>query len=333
MVTFFLRDGELRAHDVDVKRLARVIRQASRGPDGVPTISMNKALDEICRGLGANSEFDARQLASDPDISHLDEARIREMIGERSLSLGQEFPKRLPTRFGSTWQGKALALFEKAVSLRTPQALEFVAVIGATGTGKTLLCQHACAQHGGVVIDRQLSSLNVFANAFMQAEKAARFDAGSLLVFDQCVRPVRPSQQKGLFRTWEREPVRERTLGNYIEFKRSISPGVPGDSPTAYGAASPRDWVLNHPGATLVLVFETLADVDAALAPFINTGATGSWKDFASRNWRRAHVVDLEKMSVATLDGPGIEMEQDRFQPEKRIARFAEQSEKQGVAE
>jgi len=308
MPSFFLKNDALWARDVDVKRLARVIRKLQLTPDGKPVLSMPEALDVACVALGARDHFDALRRSRDPDVTNWTEEQVRAEMKRRAISFGQPFPRGLPQRFGADWKSSVQVLFSDALNARVPGQLEFVALIGGAGSGKTLLAEHECANRGGVVIDTAFAWMAT-PNDSMFLE---HFRDGAILVQDQSTALMPDDKRSGFGPLWEQLPVAQRTLKHYEDLRRRPRHMLFGDD-NAFNDPV-RNWVREHPAVALVSSFATREDVINALHVGVRIKPVGEQWQTASAplNWRVAHVVDLDAMRFYSVEGPGLAMEQGR---------------------
>ncbi|MGN5232198.1 hypothetical protein [Aeromonas veronii] len=295
MSSFYTRDGELFASCVDVKRLAREIRKLSSSSDPMP---MHEALELVARLLGARNEYDMRQRAVDPDISRMPREEIDRLLQESALRTGQKFPKRLPSKFGLEWQKKAQRLFEQAVQTREQGQLEFIALIGSEGSGKTLLANHMCQHFGGYVADVELYKPYTFLT------KPMSHKPGEVLIYD---RPTKAATAKhaDIFFELARMNIGPefRSLENYRQKMRSRQPLIPNEEIQDPLASTTRHWVLNNSQVAMVISFASREEVEEAISQRKSPAFLSDHK--GSFDWRRVHVVDLDNMTQYTLDGPG----------------------------
>jgi hypothetical protein len=304
MSSFYFKGETLFANGVDVKRLAREIRKSQLDTNGNPSTSMEDALDVVARGLGARNHFDMRCQAEDPDISSWTHDEVQRLVQESAVSRGMRFPRGLPRKFDQQWQRDAVRLFEQAERARTPGKLEFVALIGSPGSGKTLLANHMCATRGGQVIDVELT----FQKGF-ETNKP-----NSVLVYDRPAEP--PASQRpfmGVLTLWRPEAPSKRTLKMYRELARAGHHRdlIPGDNDDIFTHL--RDWVRDNAQVSFVVCFADQSQVEDALRNSSIILTPGSMERSAILNWRRAHVVNLDTMTFVSLDGPGHEMEQETY--------------------
>lgn len=295
MTSFHSKDGVLFASNVEVKRVARELRKLL----GTPT--MNQALDLAALLLGARNEYDMRQRAAAPDISKLSNEQVNRLLQDSACHSGQKFPKGLPAKFGKDWQKKARRLFEQAVAAREPGQLEFVALIGSEGSGKTLLANHMCKHLGGYVVDVEIYE------PFDFSTKPMNHRPGEVLIYD---RPTKAATAKHADTFFELARVNIgpefRSLENYRQKMRSRQPLIPyEEDSSSSGNDRTREFVLNNSQVTMVVSFGSIEEVKEGIlhrmSPDILSNRKGSF------DWRRVHVVDLDTMTLSSLDGPGME--------------------------
>lgn len=310
MTSFYFRGETLFASDIDVKRVARAIRNAHRNPDGSYTMSMDEALELVAHYFGANHAHDMRKQAADPVISGMRREEKDRLVQESAIFTGEAFPKSLPPKFGTEWQKNARRLFELAIQSREPEKLEFLALVGSEGSGKTLLANHMCQLYGGYVVDVELY------NEFSFLTKPMRYQPGQVLIYDRPTvsSTVEWSDVSSALQNASIDPA-IRTLKRYRELSRSRRPLIPSEERYRGGGmwnvtsgfnqlSNARHWVLNNTQVTMVVSFTNIAEVEEAISSdaqvFTNQGE--SFK----HNWRRVHVVNLDTMTFCTVDGPGM---------------------------
>lgn len=288
MSSFFLKNETPVANGVDVKRLARKYIASLYDLHGLE-ISMDQALDHVSSLLGARNYHDLLKQASDPDISSWDASTLQNHVWREAISSGSRFPSRLPRGFRKHWQDRALKLFEKAASIRIPSKLEFIALVGGEGAGKTLLSNHLAKTLSGKNVDICLSL-----NTGMSYE----YQIGSVLIYDQPAPSSAPAP-------------RQNTLAAYKhERYKSYAPRIPRDEP--YDDV--RQWVKNNPHVHFVVCFASMNDaVDALENSRILMNMQGI-KHSAELNWYRAHVINLDDMTLESYNGPGFDIEQGQYE-------------------
>lgn len=167
---------------IDFKRAARRFRDLLIGPDGQPAKDLGQALDELARVLGFESHHALRAAARRDDAAQPEEPLFQ--LEREARITGAPFPKVLPERFDVAWRNTAVALFKQALLERAADRAEIVAVVGHTGSGKTMLVRHMVHLFGGEICDVTLSS------RIIAAERMAQ---GALIVYDRPASlPVRP---------------------------------------------------------------------------------------------------------------------------------------------
>ena len=297
MPSFYFKNEAPFANGVDVKRLARQIKQLLAEAEGSSTMTSEDALEVASKFLGARSYFDLRKQASDPNIRSWNHEDVERLVQEGAVSNGYDFPKELPKRFDKRWQRSVEKMVEEAISSRKPGSLEFIALVGGTGTGKTLVANRMCAKRSGRVIDVEIS---------LQRGRQFSYAPGSVLALDRsAVSP--PERTKDILSAWTQTPSSKQTLTTYRELRRTVFPAIPGDD--AGTPNSLRHWVRENPNVTLIISFADRRQVENALRNSPMALSPGNPARSASLNWRRAHVVDLDAMNTYVVDNPAIEVD------------------------
>lgn len=301
-MNFFQKKGEPFASNVDVKRLARALKREFEARDLKPVPETDQLLEMVAKGLGTNNYHDLLQQSKDPDITGLDHFVVDGLIRERAISSGQKFPRNLPSKFGPSWQDSCIKLFNEANDLREPGELDFVAFVGSEGSGKTLLAKHLTDSRGGYVVDIGIAlggAMNLLNN---------NYSKGALLVHDKPSRAPKKNNKASLL------PVVERKgkLGGYIDQIRSeYSLGYQ----DFISEVRLREWVRETSQACFLTCFKSVEEVQDALdSSQISLSGRGSSSSNSKKNWRCAHVVDLDSLSVSTLYGPGYFMGTGEFE-------------------
>lgn len=142
---------------VDLTRAARKLRKLHEKLAAQAEFHPNHFLDVIAQTIGYASHHELRSQAHssrDADIGR----QPAFSLAEEALKLGASFPKVLPDRFDRDWREKAVALFNEALEKRVPGRCDVVALVGSTGSGKTVLARHMAKARGGAVLDATLTS-------------------------------------------------------------------------------------------------------------------------------------------------------------------------------
>lgn len=300
MASFYFKGDALFARDVDVHRIARELRKrdqrmASRPDAGTATLPhRNQYLDDVTAMLGGLTHHAARKQADDPDITGWDSASLRDHVWKEAISRGKAFPKDLPQQFGPTWQRQAQAMFAEADARRVRGAAEFVAIVGGPGRGKTLLANHVVHKRGGAVVDVGLS----IQNGLHLVGKSR-----DVLVLDvPAIQPGRKSLQDLQF------TAHVKTLSEYRS--RVRRPYVFGGFVSAL--QSFQSWIIEHSQVTVVPTFGSRQALEEVVKRDYCV-FDGAGRPRADENWRRAHVVDLDAMTVCSVDGVGLDIEEGRY--------------------
>ncbi|RQM78015.1 hypothetical protein EHZ47_02380 [Aeromonas jandaei] len=304
MTVFHSKNGVLFASNVDVKRVATQLRK------NFNHLTTNQALNLAAQLFGVRNEYEMRRRAAAPDISRLSYAQVNGLVQDMACNSGKIFPARLPAKFEKSWPKDAEQLFAQAVAAREPGQLEFVAVIGSEGAGKTLLANHMCHRLGGYVVDVEL--YDPFASFNIPGyKKTLVHKPGQVFIYDRPTQAATVSEMD--VRTFRAAPDQSLMVGNayqsleeYLQAKRRSRPLIPGEEFGHFGSNS-RDWVLSHRDTTMVICFASREQVEEALS--LKCGSPIGSRFKGSYDWRRAHVVDLDSMTHYSVDGPGATKE------------------------
>jgi hypothetical protein len=224
---------------------------------------------------------------------------VEQLVQDGAVSSGHDFPSGLPKRFDKRWQRSVERMFEQAAAARRPGALEFIALVGNTGAGKTLLANRMCARRGGRVVDVEISLLK---------GKQSSYAPGSILVFDRSsVPPSTSKQTTATLSSWTQMPGSKRTLKIYRELRRKTFPAIPYDDVDHFNTL--RDWVRDNHQVALVVSFADRRQVEEALRKAPVVFSPGNGARTASLNWHGAHVVDLDAMETYFVANPEFEIE------------------------
>lgn len=308
-MSFFFKGDALAHHDTDIGRLAKSIRKTLKESKGIE-LTQPEALELVCVGLGAKSLYAARSEASDPIITGMSGQQVDELRRARSVTKGAPLPadvlahsdlpqklfpkEKLRPQLADLCQ--AAYLFDKAKTLIRPGRLEFIAVVGGKGSGKSLLLSDRVYKYTGVKID---TSQNVFDRGDHVRGKRHPYQKGAILAYD---RPAGIDPKKDLFlamRGLANGSVNR--LSHYEALMATHQPGIPHDD---FMFPHLRNWLKEEPNVTLAVTFDDISHVEDALSQ-ISHKANGSLSD---AHWERAYVVDLKNLTLlevlATLDGP-----------------------------
>lgn len=290
-------NGKIYARSVELKRMAK--KALALGL----TTSNDHALDLIARLMGLRDFQHLRNVAKDIDQDKL----IRKKSAHDALShvrckaihKGEDFPKKPPNHFTSDWKKQALQLLDKALATRTPGTLNFVALVGASDSGKTILANAHCARLGG-------DSRVIEAGLFTWFRSDYKPSSGDVVYMD------RPASTKALpdnmsrsphllkrFKEWETTHESQRTLQRASEIFRIDSP-IPYDETQSFPHESIARKLAHE--CSLVIAFPTVEAVQAALDQAGTIFSVGKPKFFSAlKNWGAAHVVNLDDMTACTL--------------------------------
>lgn len=321
MPTFYMRDGDPIADGVDIKRVLRNLRAMS-DEEFALLRSKSKAENALAKLLGARNYGElinaAKAGGGAPGESIRGPAGYRRLMLDQSVSKGERFPRELPAAFDIRWQRSAMELVDRALKGRQPGRLEFIALVGGTGCGKTVVAKHAVDTFGGRVLDVGFAMKTGMeggkwpsrAQRVADAKEAVvEVETSSLLIYDQPAQlPVRRFMRTGDVLGFDKLPRSQQTLERYVEAYRNVHAGIPHDEPMG----GLRDWVRNNPEVALVVTFASSEVAkDVLLHHCVMLGSNPQLA--AKNNWYRAHVVDLESMSYEVVEGPGLLMEQGRY--------------------
>ena len=124
------------------------------------TKDVAEAEEMFARVLGHRNFYEVRQLAKSAEpsrnIAHLDDLAIYDLLHKKAVTPGESFPRHLPAKFDRSWKDQGLNLLDTALENCKPGVLDFVALVGAEGTGKTILASAHCKKSGGNFIDADL---------------------------------------------------------------------------------------------------------------------------------------------------------------------------------
>ncbi len=290
MSSFYFSRENLCANHIDFKRLSRNIRKEFNARNPEHPINNDQALELTARVLGASSHHDARRKAEDPDISSWPTQEIEKQLRDGTVAKGAKLPGKLPKQFDKDWQEKSEGLLHQAIEALQPGALEFIALVGQQGTGKTLLANALCHDLGGYVIDTDLALDKGTGHPYLP---------GNCLIYDRSVKPVSVIDEPDPFLFSKPGAYHgKRTLMNYRKFCKPYGTDIPHDDFMAFNRL--RDWVRNNPDVRLVITFPDLETLETALqnAPRILP---------TIHNWSKVHEVDLNSMSMKSIDASAMD--------------------------
>ena len=292
-------DGKIYARGVDLKRMAKKALDLRLATD------QSRSLDLIAQLMGQRNFHALRQSAQ-----HVDQDKIIrtkhaveafEHVRDKAIHRGDAFPEDLPERFTPGWKKHALQLLDGALAQRTPGTLNFVALVGACGSGKTILAKAHCAQRGSGsrVIDTGLYSW------FLSRYKPS---AGDVVYMDRpaSTKVLSDHKSRGMvffpqYQEWDATPPHQRTLQRASQIFSIDHLGIPYDDMQSYSHGEPIPRKLAR-DCSLVIAFPTVEAVQAALDQAGTVLKMGGPKSIsAPNNWGAAHVVNLDDMTSCTL--------------------------------
>lgn len=289
----FMRDDSLYASNVDLTRLIRAVKK------NLNLDNNDKASELVAKLLGFESAHLLRQAAKDTDIVGLSDDECQKLLGHRFASDGERFPiKGLPPQFGNKWQQDAMQLLDRALSSIPDGAFEFVAVVGGSGVGKTLLLNNAVAATKGVRLNIQNWDLYRFVDAVQ------KMPPSGLLALDQDSDPIVPlmMSRAAMFRKVNPDSV--RTLNQYAKASRVRHNTIPNEA--GLGHRGQIHAMLKYkPKVRICMSFASNDEAVQAL------NATG-WQFFIGRqddpidNWVRVHIVNLDTMTLTMHENDGL---------------------------
>lgn len=172
-ITAHMIGNDLVVDGVDFKRLARRFKQATSEPGFTAPQSLPEALEALARLLGypdlhaVNSQ--ARGVVQAP--------YSRSRAWSPALSFGEPFPRDLPDWINPAWRDTATVLVRQALVERRKDRVEFIALVGAEGAGKSILARHMAHMLNGAVLDLEADRAQQREgfDALMQAPKPVTF--------------------------------------------------------------------------------------------------------------------------------------------------------------
>lgn len=279
-VSFSFANGKVYASHIDLKRMARkmVIENVATNDDN--------ALNMLARWMGEPNFQVLSRIAQAGNIATAPLDEIFASLSKLGMSEGEQFPDRLPSRFDAAWKEQAMLLMDAAASHCSPGKLDFVALAGGPGSGKTILANAHCHARGGYVFD---PGLQLGMSMLKLSPKTATY-------FDQPA-AVKTTPTSQAIWEWRDVPADQRTLKRAAAHFRSHHT-LPFDD---------LDWVTTSSRARdlarsglLVISFPDLEAVQRA----IDTAWTVTKKnpdDAALLCWASAHVVNLDNMTTQVL--------------------------------
>lgn len=292
-------NGKIYARSVELKRMAKKALDMRLAPN------QDRALDLIAQLMGQRNFHALRQSAQNVDqdkIIRTKNARDAfEHVCSKAIHRGDAFPDDLPDRFTPGWKKHALQLLDGALAQRTPGTLNFVALVGACDSGKTILANAHCARRGGGSRVIEAGLYPWFLSRYTPAAGDVVYmerPASTKVLPDLMSRtPLSPQQCQA----WDTTPENQRTLQLASEIFRINLLGIPDDDLESYGFGEPIARKLARE-CSLVIAFPTVEAVQAALDQAGTVLKMGGPKSIsAPNNWGAAHVVNLDDMTSCTL--------------------------------
>lgn len=302
MSTTFTQDskGRIFAHGVDFTTFVNRMAEAFG-------LTKDDAANRAAIFLGARNHHEVIQRAKAPDVRSWDWAQLEAHLSKGSISKGGHFPKTLPASHGLSWQRQGMALLKEAGALVTSGSLDFIALVGASESGKSVLGANYAKAKDGIVVD--VTTYSIY----------NRFEATTPVVFldRPAARSVRsPSQSRMPLLVWDGLQPKERTLEKAKEIFARHVPGMPWDDVSGLfsgQADTPAREMARR--VVLLVAFHTIEAVQGAIDSGLILKMGGDWRKSAPGNWRAAHVVDLDRMKLVTLLGAGGRMDNGTFEP------------------
>lgn len=304
MTSFYVNNGRIRANHVDFERAAKLLavvigEMSSRAAAAGSAIKIDKShsLDLLATILGTASYADVRSAANDPDTRYWTQSMLEDHVQKESRTSGESFP-RLPPEFGKNWQEKVVRAFLDAFNAIKRGHPEFIALIGREGSGKSVLAKNMVFEKGGFWVDASISNIRNATRPLMEGEllvldvPAATYRAASTRWRNSLsaessavgsVFQVAPSLK--IHRKWRRESFSLSYMDHYMN--------------------SRAEWVSKNHQATLVMCFPDADSVRAWMECNLVVGY------HPTRNWRQAHVIDLDKMDAYTIEGRSLKDERE----------------------
>lgn len=289
----FERKGSLYASNVDVNRAARAITKFQN------LSSIDKGYELIAKILGFENHYQLRQAAKDTDVTGLSVQECHAILGNKFAGKGEPFPRNsLPPRFDSKWQNDSVHLVNQALFSIPDGAIEFVAVVGGPGTGKSLVLNHIAASRNGVVLNIDNWNFNLFDSS------VRKMSPEGVLVLDQCSDMNLPflASKEGMMRLIPKGSF--STLSQFAKASRVRHDRIPGEEPGMYRGLC-HHMLQTKPKTRLCMAFASTDEAVNAL----NATSWGIRPGQASDpldNWVRVHVVNLDTMTLAAHEHAGL---------------------------
>lgn len=310
MLAYLNKNGKVYLNQVDLNRFGKNL---SKELD----LDQNEALEAISKALGKKSHYDLLQHAKSPIFSNTNfEEMCEYYIKNHLLQHGKDFPQGAP--FDSNWQEKTLSLLEQASDNCNNKNLEFIAIVGKEGSGKTLLSKAFAKKRDGLIVNAgHMISIGLIPllNFGFESKKISHLqkNAGPLII-DQSVAPITPPEQTGRFRTifpdysnkWHALPDKNKSFERFLEITRERFFNIP-ETVDEYRMHSGKYYstirkaIVENPKAHLIAIYKDKAEVEAALDnSLVYFGSMASKPEYAV-NWSKVHVVDLDSLELYTI--------------------------------
>lgn len=309
MTSFYISNGRIRANHVDFERAAKLLvgvigEMSGRAVAAGSAIKVDKShsLDLLATILGATSYADVRSVANDPDTSYWTQSMLEDHVQKGARTSGESFP-RLPPKFGKKWQEKVVRAFLSAFNAIKRGHPEFIALIGGEGSGKSVLAKNMVFEKGGFWIDASISNVR-------QATRPLK--EGELLVLDVPTATYREARTR-----WGKPLSAEFSalssvfqVAPSLEIYRKRRRQSFSLSYMDHYMNSRAEWVSKNHQATLVMCFPDLDSVREWMECNLVVGY------HPTRNWRQAHVIDLDRMDAYTIEGRSLKDERELAEQE-----------------
>ena len=287
----YVNDGAVFAANVNLSQAAKKAKSLKY----VETVEEGENL--IAQLLGHRDFFEVRHLAkkgaASRNIAHLDEFAIYDLLHKKSVTKGEPFPSDLPRQFNRPWKDQALQLLDVALANCKPDELDFVALMGSPGSGKTILAKAHSLKTRGYFIDADLYAWWAKLSPPRNVAPANYLD-----------RPAKTPTTTGTnarfvaAREWQATGMDQRTEAKASGVFRVPELGFPMDEIEVMESNSPaRALVRSSP---TVIAFGSLDAVQKALDNAWHA-YMGDPAKTARLNWGVAHVVCLDDMTTHTL--------------------------------